>query len=268
MTSKSSLPASTVIQIDGQAIQYLRAGSGAPSVVLVNGAGGPLEGWFRMLPSLLGDATLLAYNRPGIGKSSKPDAPQTGLHMLGQLRALLKTLDLPQPYVLVGHSLGGLLVNLFARHYPGEVAAVVMLEASAPEDIAAMARHESGVQRLLRRALDRLLPPDPNGEAAQVAATISQLNDAPAFPPLPLTVVSGGRPAMAWATPAEALRARAANQRALAGLSPLGRQVIAERSGHFPQLTEPELVVRVIREAISAATPAQVGQAAGAEAAR
>ncbi|WP_252275392.1 alpha/beta fold hydrolase [Pseudomonas subflava] len=230
-----------------ETLEYLSAGAGAFTVVLVNGSGGPIEGWHKVFAPLAGFARVFAYNRAGIGGSTEPSYPQRGTHLVRSLRGALQAAGVEPPYVLVGHSFGGLIVNLFARLHPNEVAAVVMVEATAPRDVAVLKTHATGLQRLLQGALRRLAPANPNAETEQAAATVVELESAPPFPPIPLTVVSGGKPAMRWATAQQALAARAKHQRELAGLSPLGEQIIAAGSGHFPQFTEPQCVVDAIR---------------------
>jgi pimeloyl-ACP methyl ester carboxylesterase len=220
--------------------------------VLVNGAGGPIEGWYKIIAPLEELGTVFSYNRPGVGGSSAPKTPQTGEHSVRCLRSLLHEANLPPPYVLVGHSLGGLIVNLFARRFPAEVAAAVMLDATAPEDVSVLAVLENRLQRFIRRAADKIFGKNPSDETEHLPETLAQIEQAGAFPPIPLIAVTGVKPAMAWATPAGALAARAAHQRRLVALSPRGKQVIAQRSGHFPQFTEPHLVVEAIREALLA----------------
>jgi len=196
---------------------------------------------------------VIAYNRPGVGNSSKPTQPQTGSHMVESLKAVLHAANLKSPYVLVGHSLGGLIVNLFARQYPSEVSSAILIEATAPKDIAALLMHENALQRAIRSFLDKIAPPNPNAETQHVEKTVIEIAGASAFPTIPLTVISGGKPAMAWATKAQALTARAAHQKELVALSSLGKHLIAARSGHFPQFSEPELVVSAIREMANSA---------------
>lgn len=240
------LPVKLTQQVDGATVEYVLAGAGVPAVVLVNGAGGPVEGWFKIFARLASQRCTFAWNRPGIDQSSKPSVPQTAYEVVESLRDLLDVLAVPPPYVLVGHSLGGLIVNLFARLYPEEVAAVVMLEATAPDDVRILPRFENRAQRWLKRLGRRLLPPHPFDETEQIEASLAELDAAPAFPVIPLLVVTGARPALQWATPAALLEARARHQADLRRLSPLGRQVMAARSGHFPQFSEPELVCATI----------------------
>lgn len=240
------LPPKQNARINGQTLEYIIAGQGSPPLVLVNGAGGPIEGWLRVWEPLSALGTVFAYNRPGIGGSGKPVVAQTGEVIVESLRALLSHAHLSPPYLLVGHSLGGLAVNLFARTFPQEVSGVVLLDATAPEDVSVMARHQGGFQRFAQRTLDAILGKDELGETEHVSRTVDLIQHAGPFPDVPLVVVTGGKPAMAWATPAQALAARAEHQRGLAALSPQGKQIIASRSGHFPQLTEPGVVVDAV----------------------
>jgi len=235
----------------GETIEYGVSGEGAPTIVLVNGSGGPVIGWHKIFGPLSSHGRVFAYNRPGIGASSRPAVPQTGSHLVSSLRAVLQEAGCAGSYVLVGHSFGGLIVNLFARLYPHEVAAVVMLEATTVDDIAVLPRLETKLQRLVSRIGKRLFPPDPDSETVQATEIAREIRSAPAFPPVPLIVVAGTKPALAWATAPEALAARQAHQRKLAALSPSGRFIEAARSGHFPQFSEPELVVGAIKDAIA-----------------
>lgn len=219
-----------------------------------------MEAWSQVIGPLESLGTIVAYDRLGIGGSSKPAVPQAGDVMVQSLRELLREAGLAPPYVLVGHSLGGLIANLYARMHPGEVSAAVFLDAAAPEDASIMAAHRGRTQRALQRALDAVFGKDALGEAAHVDRTVTLIAEAGPFPDIPLVVVTGARPALSWLTPASARAARAEHQRRLAALSPRGRQLVASRSGHFPQVTEPDVVVRAVREAGSAVRPAPTGR--------
>lgn len=234
--------------IDGRRYEYLRAGKGGPGIVLANGAGGPIEGWFRVLPKLEKLGTVFAWNRAGVGRSAKPVVAQTSEEVVRVLRELLLVADVAPPYLLVGHSIGGLHMNLFARAHCDEVCGVVLLDATAPGDVELMRRTESRLQRALMGLFGVLHDRRSLSEVAQAATSVAQVESAGAFPPLPLRVISGAKPAMAWLIPPAQREGRAENQRGLAALSPLGRQIVARRSGHFPQFSEPALVIETIRE--------------------
>jgi pimeloyl-ACP methyl ester carboxylesterase len=154
--------------------------------------------------------------------------------------------------VLVGHSLGGLHVELFARRHPDEVAGVVLVEAASPEEAAdpprggLVARGIGGIQG----AIDRVRGRDGLAEVEVVAETIRQIAAAPPFPDVPLVVVTGGQ--RMRMVPETVFEAHVAAQRGRVALSPQGRQMVAERSGHFPQLHEPDIVLQAIRDVVAA----------------
>lgn len=104
------------------------------TVVFENGLGLTLDTWQAVLPALSDCCQWLAYNRPGIGQS--PPALEDGAGpertAADDLRSLLRALDLPPPYVLVGHSLGGQYVQRYAQQYPAEVAGLVLVDALPP----------------------------------------------------------------------------------------------------------------------------------------
>jgi pimeloyl-ACP methyl ester carboxylesterase len=235
--------------IAGELIEYVVAGAGPAQVVLVNGSGGPIEGWHKVFEPLTRFATVFAYNRPGIGGSTGPGKLQTASHMVASLKRILETAGMRGPYVLVGHSLGGLIVNLFARVHASAAAAVVLVEASAPKDVLVLRKRETTLQRFLGRVARKIAPPHPYAETEQVEASVSELQAAPPFPHVPLIVIAGAKPALSCVTAREAVALRAEHQKELAKLSPLGKYVVARRSGHFPQLTEPEVVVAAVEEA-------------------
>lgn len=245
----AALPPVRRTAVEGCMLAWSMVSGGAPPIVLLGGAGGPIEGWARVHAGLCDTgAAVFAYNRPGVGGSDKPRRPQDGETVVADLRALLREAGLQPPYVLVGHSLGGLFANLYARRVPLEVAGVVMLDATAPQDIAVMAATQGWVHRTLLTLTDLLLGRDGRGETAQAARTVQQIEAAGPFPDLPLLVLTGGRQPPAWQLPPQARDARCAHQRLLARLSPRGRQVVAEASGHFPQFSEPARVVQAVRE--------------------
>lgn len=244
------LPAPRMAALGQASFEYAISGVGAPCVVLINGSGGPIEGWHTLFDRLAEASTTFAYNRPGLGRSTKPNRPQTATAMVDDLRALLLAAQAPRPWLIVGHSFGGLIANLFARLHPEEVAGVILIEATSPDDVTLLRGHETRLQKTLAWLSGRAFPLHRHHEVAHAMQSADEVRAAPAFPAVALTVITGTRPAMAWATSSTAMALRAAHQQALARLSPLGRHVLATRSGHFPQFTEPDLVFSAIRDSL------------------
>lgn len=240
-------PPAREIVIDGQRLAYRLTGRGDTTVVLINGAGGPMDGWFRLYPEIDSLGQVLAYDRPGAGAAGRPCRAQTGAAVVAELRELLSAVGLTPPYVLAAHSFGGLHAQLFARTHPGEVAGIVFIEAAGPDDVEGMKRLEAPLARGLNGLLNRFARRDPLDEVSQEAETAAQIRAAAPFPDVPVVVLSGGKRPPAWLSPADALAQREANQQALARLSPRGRRLIAGGSGHFPQISQPEEVLAAIR---------------------
>jgi pimeloyl-ACP methyl ester carboxylesterase len=112
---------------------YLKcAGSGNPTVVLVPGAGEPSSIWAWIAPDVARDTRVCVYDRAGRGWSDASSAQQDGMAIAADLDALLTAAHEASPYVLVGHSFGGLYVRAFAARYPDHTAGVVLLDATDP----------------------------------------------------------------------------------------------------------------------------------------
>jgi pimeloyl-ACP methyl ester carboxylesterase len=249
-----TLPPLQVLQTRGGRLGHVVSGQGTPAIVLFNGAGVSLEGWRALYPAIEALGTVFAWNRFGVKGSDMPSAPQTGTQVIAALRELLGYAGLAPPYVLVGHSLGGLYANLFARLHPAEVAGVLFLEATHPRDHEVLRRHETFFAQAIGKVLElpqRLFRANLHSEIDCVGETVRQLDGAGPFPPVPVTVVTGGRAPPAWMMSPAAVGARRAHQQELARLSPDSRHVIAQASGHFPQLTEPQLVLDALAELVS-----------------
>ncbi|MBB3110166.1 pimeloyl-ACP methyl ester carboxylesterase [Paenibacillus phyllosphaerae] len=228
-------------------LQYHCSGSGSPAIVLINGGSGPIEGWMRVLPELTQLSTVMGYNRLGVGASDKPSLPQDGMAIVNMLHEMLGRLDLKPPYLLVGHSLGGLYANLYARLFPDEIAGVVFLEASTPKDIT-LDRHQGSFVKLLNKLLtatDTFFPHKQYDEVRFVKQTIAQIEASGRFPNVPVFVLTGGKENKM--IPPEVRQERLSHQLELLALSTDSTHIAAEQSGHFPQLTEPKLVIDTIR---------------------
>jgi pimeloyl-ACP methyl ester carboxylesterase len=161
------------------------------------------------------------------------------------LRELLAAAGLAPPHVLVGHAFGGLYANLYARRFPHEVAGLVLLEPTHPDEdfherrLRFLPRLEwTGSRRGSRR----------HGEQHFLEQTKLEIEQAGPFPEVPLTVVSGSRTPPRLTTSRDQVRTHAVRQKQLVTLSPLGRHVLAPETGHVPQVTDPEIVVRAVRE--------------------
>ncbi len=125
-----------MVDIGGRRLRLVCEGPAAapgPLVVLEAGAFGFAADWAAVQDRLAAEGVRsCAYDRAGMGFSDPGPSPRDGLATDADLHALLTKAGLPAPYILVGHSMAGLRVRLFARRHPGEVAGLVLVDAASP----------------------------------------------------------------------------------------------------------------------------------------
>jgi pimeloyl-ACP methyl ester carboxylesterase len=122
------------IVIDGRQVFYRLTGAGHAAVVIESALGAPSAEWWQLQDQLSPFARVLTFDRPGYGWSDPSPLPRTSEQAARELRQLLDAIDLRGPIILIGHSLGGLYVNHFARLYPDRIRAVILLDPVSPRD--------------------------------------------------------------------------------------------------------------------------------------
>jgi pimeloyl-ACP methyl ester carboxylesterase len=128
------LASGRLIEVGGHRMHLDCAGSGSPTVVLQPGAGGTSASMGWVAPAVASQTRVCVYDRVGRGGSEPADAPQDGARVATDLHTLLHRAGIPGPYVLAGHSFGGLYVRIFAAHYPNEVAGLVLIDSTSSQE--------------------------------------------------------------------------------------------------------------------------------------
>ena len=265
-----------LVDIGGGRKMYLECrGAGSPTVVLVGGLKASAEDWSiagksaaAVFPEVAKFTRVCAYDRPGTPVGEKPsrsdpvEQPTTARDAVADLHALLRAAGEAGPYVLVGHSYGGLVVRLYASTYPEDVSGLVLVDALAeglrdaetPEQWAIQRKLTEGEIReslFLYPALERN-DPDPS---------FDQMRAAPKLRPIPLIVLSADRlwgpqvPSMiaSGALPADSApdfgyitdAAQKQAQERLAQLVPNAKHITNTNSGHDIHKEQPQLVIEL-----------------------
>jgi pimeloyl-ACP methyl ester carboxylesterase len=123
-------PAGQMVDVGGYRLHMHMEGEGRPKVVLDSGAGGFSLAWELVRPAIAKATRVVAYDRAGLGWSDPSPRPRTADVMAEELHALLTNGNVPGPYILVGHSLGGPVARQFAARHPGEIAGLVMVDSA------------------------------------------------------------------------------------------------------------------------------------------
>ena len=155
-------PIGKMVDMDGFRLHLNSSGKIGPTVVLDSGLGSYSLDWALVQPAVAQFARVCSYDRAGLGWSDESLAPRSSANMVEELHTLLERAEIPKPYILVGHSLGGVNVCLFATLYLNEVAGVVLVDAahedqfekmpklSCPNETLMLLANKVGIIRFLR----------------------------------------------------------------------------------------------------------------------
>ncbi len=115
--------------VEGHQMHLNCVGAGSPTVVLESGFSSTSLDWGLVQPEIAQFTRVCAYDRAGLGWSEVGPEPRTPRHVATELHTLLQNVDIEAPYVLVGQSIGGKYIRIYADLYPGEVSGMVMVDA-------------------------------------------------------------------------------------------------------------------------------------------
>jgi pimeloyl-ACP methyl ester carboxylesterase len=280
--AKKYPPPGQLVDVGGYRLHIKCTGTGSPTVVIDAGLGDWSTLWGFVQPEVAKVTRVCTYDRAGSGWSEAGPLPRDAAHFARELHTLLQNAHIPGPYVIVGHSLGGLTARVFAHEYASEVVGVVLIESMSPQQFSqqptgaqsqlyykpgpfsfiqpALARF--GVVRMLVKPLG-LIPHLPaNAQEAYLSRLARPSNlqattyDAQGMP-------AGGTEAAGVKSfgnlPLIVLTARQhtdtpgwqAWQTEMLQLSTNSQQLFAEKSGHNIEIEEPEAAVAAIIQMVS-----------------
>lgn len=147
-------PPGQLFSVNGHRMHLHCTGEGSPTVVLEAGAIGFAQTWAWIQPELARTTRVCSYDRPGMGWSESWGVEHDGVTIARHLHALLSAADEEGPYVLVGHSLGGSLVRVYAEQYPEAVLALGLIDPSHEDQLE---RFPPEMEKHFRGFVDRLL---------------------------------------------------------------------------------------------------------------
>jgi pimeloyl-ACP methyl ester carboxylesterase len=240
--------------IDGKSYEYVDVrGNNQLNIVFFNGFRMHVDSWENIIQNVLDMGRVVGYNRLGVGKSSKALTAQTASVVIEDFRSFANAIDLQPPYLIVAHSLGGLYANYYARKYPNEIAAIVFVESPYPDEIVEQKQMKApaaltGINEGLKY-FEKKIDKFKYSEDEVVLYSIDQIKSIENFPSVPTTIITGTQKLPF--VPKNSFDVHLKYQKTLVELSPQSIHVLAENSGHFPQITEAELVINEIRAMVN-----------------
>ena len=265
-------PPGRLVEVGGHKLHIRCTGTGEPAVILETGLGGSSADWGFVQPQVAAFTRVCSYDRAGLGYSDPGPSPRTTRRIARELADLLDRTGIKEPVILVGASIGGLMVRVFAAEHAERVAGLVLVDASHEDQAIDVPRMAPFVPMLASLGLLRvsgfsLGPPSDSlapSERASARATsfratayraavdefihlresVAEVRATRRKLTVPLVVVTAGRGTdAAWL----------ALQRDQLDLSSHGCQVIAEQSGHAIVVGQPEAVVDAVRATVEKA---------------
>jgi pimeloyl-ACP methyl ester carboxylesterase len=247
-------PAPVIEAIAGRRVESLTIRNPASpfTVVFEAGSRGTIDKWGKVLEGASREATVFAYNRPGYGNSDVAMTPRDGQTVVEELRQVLRQKGLKPPYVLVGHSLGGLYTQLFARAYPDEVSGLVLVDAMYPRQVKATRDFPWAVRLAGRMLFSRTVwrEIEKMDETGDAVLALPGIDDKPI-----VRLVNEPKPHPGEVPPIALDLGVFRNDRAtyemVQQLYPKARTVVVD-SDHQVSLATPEAVVNAIRDIVKA----------------
>ena len=281
-------PPGRLVDIGSYRLHLYCVGEGSPTVILEAGGGNPWLSWYKVQPQVASFTRVCAYDRAGLGWSDPSPRPRTTKVIAEELHTLLQNGGVKGPFVLVGHSLGGMDARMFANQYPYEVVGMVLVDSSHPDqedrfppEARKLAAGSYYVIRAMQITLpiglprliaSRTVPPEVWGEfsavfcrrqylaAVRAEAAAQQENSAQVrslgpLRDLPLVVLSHDPDKVRFpGNLTDPVNREWANmQEELAHLSSNGSHIVVKGSGHDIQIDKPEAVVDAIRKVVGQA---------------
>jgi len=255
-----------MIDIGGRRLALACAGAGAPSVILETGLGAESDEWAVVQAEASAVARVMRYDRANRGASDGVAGPRTALDMVEDLRALLCVSQIEGPYILVGHSFGGLLVRLYAHRYSEEVAGIILVDSMHEDQFEVFgplfppeARSESPELTRMRAFWQGgWRTPEATTEKIDFVSSIRQAREIESLGDIPLHVIIGGGFQRQSLIPPEfrdGLQDRwEALQSQFLRLSTRASYSLALSSGHFVQRDAPQIVCDAIKASLATAS--------------
>jgi len=279
-----------LVNVAGRKMHIDCTGEGSPTVILDSGLGDSYLSWRKVQPEIAKLTRVCSYDRAGLGYSDPSSQPRTSKVIAEELHALLQAASISPPYVIVGHSMGGYDVRVYTSMYRREIAGMVLVDASHPDqdnrfppelkNLEGSWQRETqfiafsmpfGIPRLLG-----LCENDPVTRAADCnwRSVREQLAEIKAFPEsasetaatgslddLPLAVLSHDPDKPSSDLPPEIAKptneAWQRMQVELSDLSTRGTYTVAKNSAHYIQIDRPDVVIDAIRNIVEQARSAQ-----------
>ncbi len=247
-----------LISVDGGRLWMESRGKGGPVVVLDYGLGGPITTWRGVFPEIAKFTKVIQYHRAGYGYSDAPTSPRSFTNVAKDMREMLKSANIPAPYVLVGHSLGNAHIRAFAHLYPDEVAGVVFIDPINARVFEVATEAEKAEDEKGAKEFEKTAPEGAKAEMHFMASDsdFSLLRSFTKLPDVPVVLLVAGRheAGPVWT------RSVVEEYGPFVYASPEGSMIVDPESGHYVHRDNPALAISAIRRVVFPSLSRRLGR--------
>lgn len=245
------------IEIKGKKQRFLEKGVGDPPVIFITGSGSWLEHFDTVQTVIAKSNRTLSYDKPGIGKSEMIDEPRTVENMTNHLRQILDERKIDEPVILVGHSLGGFVARYFEIKNPSRVAGMVLVDPSDEYLTSEVRRIKSEKWNRYLDSIRIVMINDTTSSVGQRQELKydknidSVMRTVRTTTKIPVTLIESNKIIDQDLMTEDVIEIKKKLYRRLkAEQLPQMTIISTDKSGHFIQLDEPQLVINAIKEMI------------------
>ena len=234
------------VDVGGHSLNLLIGGQGSPAVVFEGGFGTGIASWSTVQKDVAAFAQTVSYDRAGLGSSELGPKPRSAKQIAMELHAALTKAGVKPPYVMVGHSLGGIFVRVFADMYPKEVAGVVLIDPSQEGFNDWLNKNQPDRLKTAQSQISKQ-PEGVQAEFAAVDASYAQARAAKVPAGIPVTLLSATEDE---SMTAEARKVWVEKHKEWLATVPGSKHIVVDKSPHFIQAQQPALVIDTIKQMV------------------
>ena len=254
--SNPSAPDARMVDAGGHRLEMVFQGGGAPAVVFDAGMIGGMQNWSMVRDSVALHTQTVIFERAGFGNSEEGPSPRTAQQLAAELHTALENAGIGFPVVLVGHSAGGLFSRVFAARYPGDIAGLVLVDASTEEVYDYMRNSDpdrwDGYVDEVRGLYE--MPPGWFGQWEALPVSLAQARESWPLPAVTTVVLSALTAVGEWPLESDQdMEVWESSQLALAGRIPDAEHVVLPHAHHMSILEEAALREKIL-EVVDRAT--------------
>lgn len=234
------------VDVGGHGLHLLIGGQGSPAVIFEGGFGAGIASWSTVQRDVSAFAQTVSYDRAGLGQSDPGPKPRSAKQIATELHAALEKAGVKPPYVMVGHSFGGIYVRVFADMFPKEVVGMVLIDPSQESFNDWLNKNQADRVKAAANEIQKASE-GVRAEFAAVETSYAQARTTKVPQGIPVILLSATEDE---SMPAEGRKLWIEKHKEWLVTVPGSKHIVVEKATHFIQAQQPALVIDAIRQVL------------------